>query len=139
MFVNKVLINHRLSKYTDSRKLKPNALHYELAKASEMNLIFYKEMNMQEAYANQLVSFFFTILKIWYQASVAEKDRAKGKEFMKKMEEYFSYYYCEIEAWSTETVRDVLVKYCIQLFKVSPKLWKHTVGDVRYKIIYRKN
>lgn len=137
VFINKVLINHRLSKHTDSRTLKPNALHYELAKASELNLKFFKEKNMLEAYNNQLISFYFTILKIWYQANVAEIDRLKGNEYMHQMEAYYSLYYSEFSMWKTTTVRDRLVKLSIQLFRFSPKLWEHTVGDLRYGFMYQ--
>lgn len=135
--LNKVYVLHRVSKYTDSRLLKPNALHYELALANKMNLDFYKMNHCDYAYQKQIIGFYLVILKLWYQIVAEETDEQKKAEYLKQIQEYYTEYYPELVEIRCSSFRDKLVKCSIMLFHKSKFLWKLFVGNIRYKIMYR--
>lgn len=137
VLLNKVYILHRISKYTDSRLIKPNALHYELALVNKMNLDYYKEHGCQSAYKKQLVGFYLVILKLWYQTVTSETDVKKRKKCVKQVQMYYDEYYADLKKVKCSSIRDVLVKATIELFGFNKTLWKLTVGNLRYGLMYK--
>ncbi len=135
--LNKVYVLHRVSKYTDSRLLKPNALHYELALANKMNLDFYKEKQCDYVYEKHMIGFYLTILKLWYQITTQEKDKDKIQKYVPQIQNYYDEYYSEFSHMRSESVSDKLIKWSIMLFHKNKTLWKLLVGDIRYGIMYR--
>ena len=93
VLLNKVYILHRISKYTDSRTIKPNALHYELALANKMNLDYYMQQKCSFAFNKQIIGFYLVILKIWYQAITGETDIEKRKKYVTLVRNYYDEYY----------------------------------------------
>lgn len=137
ILLNKVYVLHRVSKYTDSRILKPNALHYELALANKMNLDFYKKNQCVYAYQGHMVGFYLAILKLWYQIVTQENDEEKKTVYLAQIQEYYAEYYEELKKMHYDTFSEKLIKYSIMLFHKSKFLWKLLVGDIRYGLMYR--
>lgn len=137
VLLNKVYVLHRVSPYTDSRLLKPNALHYELALANKMNLDYYEENHCEYAYEKQIVGFYLTILKLWYQIVTEETDLQKKEQYIKQIQQYYADYYDKLKAVTCNSIGDRMVKWSIMIFKKSNWLWKVLVGNIRYGIMYR--
>lgn len=135
--LNKVYVLHRVSKYTDSRLLKPNALHYELALANKMNLDYYEENHCEYAYEKHMIGFYLAILKLWYQIVTQESDQKKKEYYRKQIQQYYDDYYPKLQAISCSSMGERVVKWSIMLFKKSNWLWKLLVGNIRYGIMYR--
>jgi hypothetical protein len=136
-FLNRVYVAHRVSKYTDSRLVKPNALHYELAFADKMNIDFYKEHNCNFAHDGEIIGFYIVMLKLWYQTAVAENDKEKQRFYMKQVEEYYNEYYSELKQVECSSLGDKVAMFTIKLWGVNKMLWKLFVGNIRYGIMYR--
>lgn len=137
VLLNKVYVLHRVSKYTDSRLLKPNALHYELALANKMSLDYYKEQHCEYAYEKHMIGFYLTILKLWYQIVTKEPDQQKKEHYIELIKEYYNDYYDELKRLTCNSMGERLIKWSIMLFKKNKWLWKICVGDIRYGIMYR--
>lgn len=135
--LNKIYVLHRVSKYTDSRLLKPNALHYELALANKMNLDYYEEQQCEYAYKKHIIGFYLVILKLWYQIVTEETDQQKKEYYLKLIHQYYNDYYSKLKELSCDSMSEKLVKWSILLFRRNKKLWKLLVGHVRYGIMYR--
>lgn len=135
--LNKVYVLHRVSKYTDSRLLKPNALHYELALANKMNLDYYEENHCKYAYQKHIIGFYLAILKLWYQIVTEESDQQKKEYYIKQIRQYYADYYSNLQATTCHSMGERLVKGSIILFGKSNWLWKLIVGNIRYGIMYR--
>lgn len=137
ILLNNVYILHRISRYTDSRLIKPNALHYELILANKMNLDYYEACDCSFAYEKQIIGFYLVILKLWYQTVTKETDRVKQKKYVELVQNYYKEYYSKLSAVKCNSIQEHLVKWSIMLFGVSKTLWKILVGGIRYGIIYR--
>lgn len=137
VLLNKVYILHRISKYNDSRTVKPNALHYELMLANKMNLDFYKQRGCSYAYDKQIVGFYLTILKIWYQTVTSETDLKKRNKYMKLVQQYYNLYYGELKKLKCNTIREYAVKFTIILWGINKSVWRICVGNIRYGLMYR--
>lgn len=135
--LNKVYILHRISKYSDSRLLKPNALHYELADASSMNVDYLRQVNCRIAYEKELIGLYLVILKIWYQTVTKEDNPEIKKMYMDKVKIYYKKYYKEFVNVRCEGKSEKVVKFTIWLFGKSPLIWKLLVGNIRYGLMYR--
>ncbi len=135
--LNNVYVLHRVSKYTDSRLLKPNALHYELALANKMNLDYYKEKGCGYAYEKHMIGFYLSILKLWYQIITQENDEEKKERYLKQIQTYYDEYYLELEHLKCNSLGEKIIKWTVMLFGKNKKLWKLLVGDIRYGIMYR--
>ena len=135
--LNKVYVAHRVSKYTDSRLIKPNALHYELALANKMNLDFYKQNKCKYAYDKHLIGFYLCILKLWYQIISCEQNKKKKIKYLKLIQQYYDEYYDELIKLQSKTREDRLIKISICIFHKSKFWWKVLVGNIRYGIMYR--
>lgn len=135
--LNNVYIFHRISKYTDSRLLKPNALHYELALANKMNVDYYQEKHCKFAYKESIIGFYLVILKMWYQTVTQEDDVSKKKHYMDLVQRYYRQYYKQLKRVKCKTVGDWVTKWTIMLWGGSKTLWKVMVGHVRYGIMYK--
>lgn len=137
VLLNKVYILHRISKYTDSRLIKPNALHYELALANKMNLDYYKECNCQSIYRKQIIGFYLVILKIWYQTVTSETDVKKQRKYKKLVQQYYKEYYAELRKLRCGSIKEHMVVWSIKLFGFDKTLWRLTVGKLRYGLMYK--
>ncbi len=137
VLLNKVYILHRISKYTDSRIIKPNALHYELALANKTNLDYYKKQKCHFAYDKQIVGFYLVILKIWYQTVTSETDLKKQKKYVRLVNKYYQEYYDELKKVHCNSVKEFIIKWTIMLFGFDKILWKLTVGNLRYGLMYK--
>lgn len=137
VLLNKVYILHRISKYTDSRSIKPNALHYESALANQMNLEYYEQMGCKFAYDKQIVGFYLVILKIWYQTVTSEADREKCEKNTAMVLKYYKEYYKRLKMVKCKSLREILEKSSIKLFGFNKTLWKITVGKFRYGLMYK--
>lgn len=137
VLLNRVYILHRISRYTDSRLIKPNALHYELALANKMNLDYYEECDCQFAYEKQIIGFYLVILKIWYQTVTKETDKEKQRKYINIVQEYYKEYYSKLLNVKCNSLKEHLVKWSIMLFGVNKSLWKIFVGGIRYGVMYR--
>lgn len=137
VLLNKVYILHRISKYTDSRLIKPNALHYELALANKMNLDYYKKCNVQPMYDKQVIGFYLVILKIWYQTITSETDLQKQKRYARLVQKYYKDYYAELKKVKCNSPKEYIVMWSIKLFGIDKTLWRVTVGKLRYGLMYR--
>ena len=135
--LNNAYIHRRISKYTDSRLIQPNALHYELALANKLNLDFYKKHGCTSAYEKHLIGFYLVILKLWYQVVTSETDHRKQKKYIKLIQKYYKTYYKELKKVKCRTFREHVVKWTILLWGFSKTLWKLTVGTIRYRVLYR--
>lgn len=137
VLLNKVYILHRISRYTDSRTVKPNDLHYELLLANKMNLDFYKRRGCSFAYDKQIVGFYLVILKIWYQAVTSETDLKKRNKYVKLVRKYYSRYYSELKKLKCNSIKEYVVKMTIMLWGLNKSLWRICVGNIRYGLMYR--
>lgn len=137
VLLNKVYILHRISKYTDSRLIKPNALHYELALANKMNLDYYKECNYQYIYKKQIIGFYLVILKIWYQTVTSETDIKKQRKYARLVQKYYKEYYAELKKVKCSSIKEYTMMWSIKLFGFNKTLWRLTVGKLRYGLMYR--
>lgn len=137
VLLNKIYILHRISKYTDSRSIKPNAIHYESALANQMNLDYYEQMGCHFAYDKQIIGFYLVILKIWYQIVTSETDQEKYNKNVTLILEYYKKYYKKLKAVECKTLKENLVKTSIKLFGFNKTLWKITVGKIRYGLMYK--
>lgn len=135
--LNEVYILHRISRYTDSRIIKPNALHYELALANKMNLEYYRKHKCEFAYQKQIVGFYLVILKIWYQTITSENDREKQREYVKLVQRYYKEYYMDLKSVKCRTIHDYLVVWSIKLFGFNKLMWRFIVGNIRYGLMYQ--
>ncbi|MDE7324482.1 MAG: glycosyltransferase [Lachnospiraceae bacterium] len=135
--LNNAYIHRRISRYTDSRLIKPNALHYELALANKMNLEFYKKQGCRFAYEKHLIGFYLVILKLWYQIVTSEPDLSKQKKYVKLVEKYYKEYHEELVKIRCRTFREHIIKRTILLWGVNKTFWKITVGNIRYGVLYR--
>ena len=135
--LNNVYIFHRISKYTDSRLLKPNALHYELALANKMNMEYYTKKRCKFAYEESLIGFYLVILKIWYQTVTQEDNETTRKQYMNLTQKYYDEYFDALKKLKCKSISRRIVKGTIILFKFNKTIWKLMIGDVRYKIMYR--
>lgn len=135
--LNNAYILRRVSRYTDSRLIKPNALHYELALANKMNLDFYKRCGNRFAYEKHLIGFYLVILKLWYQTVTKESDEKKQKKYIKLVQKYYEKYYRELIRIKCSTPKEAMVKWSILLWGIDRRLWKITVGTLRYEIMYK--
>ena len=136
-FLNKVYVFHRMSKNSISRVMKPNRYSYELPLANKLTLEFYKEQGCEYEYRQQLINFYLTTLKLWYQIVRYEEDPQKSREYLPRLEQYYNEYYRELKRQKTRSWGERATKYSILLFRVSPQLWKLFVGDVRFRLMYR--
>lgn len=132
-----IYMAHRISKYTDSRLMKPNDLHYELALANKMNIEYYKSCNCDLAYDEHLIGFYLVILKLWYQAVTREKDDSKKRRCVEMIDDYYSEYYNELKELRCNSFNDKMIKVSIMLWKINKSLWRFTVGTLRYEFMYR--
>ena len=137
VLLNKVYILHRISRYTDSRMIKPNALHYELALANKMNLDYYAQQQCFFAYNKQIIGFYLVILKIWYQTVTNEADEAKRKRYISLVEVYYKQYYSELKKVKCDSIKENVTKGSIILWGFNKLLWKITIGNIRYGLMYR--
>lgn len=137
VLLNNVYILHRISKYTDSRLLKPNALHYELALANKMNLEYYESCNCDFAYNKQIIGFYLVILKLWYQTVTKETDNLKKKKCVEQIDNYYNEYYNKLKSLKCNSVNEKMVKYTIILWGINKSLWRFTVGALKYGIMYK--
>ncbi len=136
-FLNRVYVLHRMSKNSISRVMKPNRYGYELPLANKLTLEFYKEQGCEYEYRQQLINFYLTTLKLWYQIVRYEEDLQKRREYLPILEQYYNEYYQELKRQTTRSWGEKAAKYSILLFRVSPLLWKLFVGDVRFRLLYR--
>jgi glycosyltransferase involved in cell wall biosynthesis len=136
-FLNRVYVAHRVSKYTDSRLVKPNALHYELAFADKLNMEFYNEHNCEFAHDGEIIGFYIVMLKLWYQTVTAETDKEKQKYYINQVEEYYKEYYRELKKVKSKSLSSKMVILTIKLWGVNKTLWKLFVGNIRYGVMYR--
>lgn len=137
VLLNKVYILHRISKFTDSRLIKPNALHYELALANKMNLDYYKEHNCRSIYNKQLIGFYLVILKIWYQTVTSETDVKKRRIYAKRVQRYYMKYYAELRKVRCVSLKEHIVMWSIKIFGINQIMWRLTVGKIRYGLMYK--
>lgn len=135
--LNNIYIHHRISKYTDSRLLKPNSLHYELALANKMNVDYYEEKQCAYAYKESVIGFYLVILKIWYQTVTKEDDDSKKRYYMELVQKYYRDYYDKLIKIKCQSISDHITKCTIMLWRFSKTLWKVMVGHVRYGIMYK--
>lgn len=135
--LNSAYMHRRVSKYTDSRLIKPNALHYELALANKMNLDYYRQCGCQSAYEKHMIGFYLVILKLWYQIVTSEDDGKKKKKYAILIQRYYKEYYDELKLMSCKTVKERIIKGTILLWGVDKALWRMTVGNIRYGIMYK--
>jgi glycosyltransferase involved in cell wall biosynthesis len=136
-FLNRVYVAHRVSKYTDSRLVKPNALHYELAFADKLNIDFYREHNCKFAHDGEMMGFYIVMLKLWYQTVTAETNKEKQKYYINQVEEYYNEYYQELNKVSCKSLSDKVAMFTIKLWGVNKAIWKLLVGNIRYGVMYR--
>jgi glycosyltransferase involved in cell wall biosynthesis len=136
-FLNRIYVAHRVSKYTDSRMIKPNALHYELALADKMNVEFYKEHNCEYAHDGEFIGFYIVMLKLWYQTVTAETDKEKQKYYMNQVEEYYKEYYPELSKVKCKSLSDKVAMFTIKLWGINKIIWKLLVGNIRYGLMYK--
>lgn len=132
------VFHHRVSNYTDSRSLIPNALAYELLAVQYNNLKYYKENASVEAYHSMLLGFYLVILKLWYQVKKYEPNQKKAKRWTKKIQKAFALYWDDFRKIRYETFYDRMAKITVVLFKISPKLWTIFVGNVKYGLSYNR-
>lgn len=137
-FINQIYILRRISPFSDSRTIKPNALHYELADANRMNLEFYKEIKDDFAYKGQLIGFYLVILKLWYQAEMAEDNAEKKSKCQNEVEELYWLYYKELKSLRSRNVKEFLMKCTALIWGKSKWLWIQSVGRLRYNYGYKK-
>lgn len=137
VLLNRVYILHRISRYTDSRTVKPNDLHYELMLANKMNLDFYKQHGCFFAYDKQVVGFYLVILKIWYQAVTSETDLKKRNKYMKLVQKNYRRYYSELNKVKCNSIKEYAVKLTILLWGLNKSLWRISVGNIKYGLMYR--
>ncbi len=137
VLLNKIYILHRISKYTDSRTIKPNALHYESALANQMNLDYYEQMGCSFAYDKQIIGFYLVILKIWYQTVTSEADKERCEKNTTLILNYYKEYYNRLKAVKCKSLKEILEKSSIKLFGLNKTLWKLTVGKLRYGLMYK--
>ena len=135
--LNNAYILRRISKYTDSRLLRPNALHYELALVNKMNLDYYKQCGCRFAYEKHIIGFYLVILKLWYQIITCETDVKKQQKYVRLIQKYYKEYYSDLKKVKSNTIKEYLVKWTIMLWGIDRTLWKITVGNMRYGIMYR--
>lgn len=137
ILLNEVYILHRISKFADSRLIKPNALHYELALANKMNLDYYEDCDCDFACEKQLTGFYLVILKIWYQTVTMETDEAKKNEYIALIQDYYKVYYDKLRNVKCNSISEYMVKRSIMLWGISKTLWRLTIGSIKYGIMYR--
>lgn len=137
ILLNRVYILHRISRYTDSRLIKPNALHYELALANKMNLDYYEQCGCLFAYGKQIIGFYLVILKIWYQTVTSETDTKKKKKYINLVQRYYREYYDTLKKIKCNSIKEYIIKETILLWGHSKRLWKIMIGDIRYGIMYK--
>lgn len=136
VLLNKVYILHRISRYTDSRTIRPNDLHYELLLANKMSLDLYKQRGCSFAYDKQIVIFYLTILKIWYQAVTSETDLKKRNKYMRLVQKYYRRYYRELNNVKCDSIKEYAIKLTIMLWGLNKSLWRISVGNIRYGLMY---
>ena len=136
-FSNNNVYHHRLSKYTDSRLLKPNSLAYELLEVQKDNLNFYKDNASKNAYEGRFLGYMLVILKLWYQVVMHEDDKDKAQTYRRKIETDFGEKWSEFRNIVYKNPMRKMAKYTVGLFAISPTLWMCVVGHIRYGILYR--
>lgn len=138
VLLNRIYILHRISRYTDSRTIKPNDLHYELLLAHKMNLDFYEEKECSYAYDQQIVSFYLVILKIWYQTTTCEKDLKKRYQYIELVQQSYKQYYSELKKIKCTSISEYAKKLTVVLWGKSKFIWKICVGNIKYGLMYRR-
>ncbi len=135
ILLNKVYVFHRMSRNSISRVMKPNRYGYELPLANKLTLEFYKRQGCEYEYSHQLMNFYLTTLKLWYQIIMYEEDLQKRQEYLPKLEQYYKEYFGELKSLKTCSFGEKVTKFSVLLFRVSPHLWKLFVGDVRFRLM----
>ena len=109
----------------------------ELVFVQKENLDFYNNTKLQDVYNVELTAYFLTILKNWYLIDIDKEVSKESKEMKMLLENMFSQDYSKLKDASCNSFYDIAVVLSIRLFRISPWLWKHIVGYMRYKVGYR--
>lgn len=137
MLLNQTYVVHRVSEHALSRKLEPSEYGYELLTAAVLKQQFLKENGLTELYQEQLIPFFMTVLKVWWQVDSYEKNDSQKEKIKKEVAIVNQEYYIDIKKRKSKTIGDRIIKTTIALFQISPFLWKLCVGNPWFKIKYR--
>ena len=135
--LNGVYIFHRIYQNSLSHDLKPSAYGYELPLANRLIYEFYNEHGCTAESRHQLVNFYLTTLKLWYQIVTHETDQRKREEYLPVLLQYYEEYYPDMRRVKVHSVREAVTKCSILLFHRNPWLWKILVGDVHFRLLCR--
>lgn len=136
ILLNEVYMLHRIHRFAASRLVKPSENQYELALVTKMNLDYYENLNCDFAYNKQLIGFYLTILKIWYQTVTKETDNTKKKKYITLTQSYYKEYYNKLKNIKCSSISERMAKWSIMLWGINKTLWRYTVGNIRYGIMY---
>lgn len=135
ILLNNVYIFHRIYQNSLSHNLKPNAYGYELPLANRLIYEFYNEHGCTAESGHQLVNFYLTTLKLWYQIVTHETDQRKKNEHLPVLLQYYEEYYPDMRRAQVHSASEAVTKYSILLFHRSHWLWKILVGDVHFRLL----
>ncbi len=135
--LNRVYIFHRVYQNSFSHNLKPNAYAYELPLANRLIYEFYNEHGCTAESRHQLVNFYLTTLKLWYQIVTHESDQQKREEYLPVLLRYYEEFYPDMRRVEVHSVGEAVTKYSILLFRRNRLLWKLLVGDVHFRLLCR--
>lgn len=137
LLLNQIYVVHRVSKQALSRQLAPSAYAYELGIAADLKQKFLKSNLLMDLYYEQLIPFYMTILKTWWQSESYERNLEKKYAINRQICAFAKEYYEDVRKIKCKTIGEQIKKLSIHIFHMSPTIWKMCIGNPWFILKYR--